>query len=184
MTRVGARDDFREPGDDDGGGERQPSGPLRIRRGVPRWVALLGCCAAAFWSCLKVYDYQHAAARSARALLSLNASERIAAIHEVEGSGRVDTEVAIRGLQDADPEVRAAAAMALVSAVPGTRGSTGPSEKNVRATLKALINSLGDRDKSVRAAATRALWMVALVASLPEGSIDFEPATSADPIIG
>jgi HEAT repeats len=69
--------------------------------------------------------------------------------------------------------------MALFSAVPGTRGSNGPSEKNFLATLKALINSLGDRHKSVRAAATRALWMVALVASVPEGLIDIEPATSA-----
>jgi HEAT repeat protein len=43
----------------------------------------------------------------------------------------------------------------------------------------ALINSLSDRQPSVRIAATRALWMVVLVAHPPPESIDFEPATSA-----
>ena len=48
--------------------------------------------------------------------------------------------------------------------------TTGPSEKNVRATLMALINSLCDRQPSVRIAATRALWMVVLVAHVPRGN--------------
>jgi hypothetical protein len=59
MTRIGARDEIRELGD--GGGERQPSRALRIRRVVPRWVAVIGCCGAVFRSCLTVYDYQNAA---------------------------------------------------------------------------------------------------------------------------
>jgi HEAT repeat protein len=180
MTPVDVGQDGREPGD-----ELRPPGPSRFRKGVPRWIALLGCCALVFWSCLKLYDNQHAAAPSARRLLSLRASDRIAAVHELEGSGRVDTEVAIpalvRGLQNTDGEVRAAAGAAtgLVSVVPGVGGDTGPSEKNIRATLMALINSLGDRQPSVRIAATRALWMVVLVAHVPAGTIDFDSAISA-----
>jgi HEAT repeat protein len=183
MKRVDAGQDEQGPGDHRQGDVRGPSGPSRFRKGVPRWIALLGCCAVVLWSCLKLYDSQHAAAPFARGLLSLQASERIAAVRELEGSGRVDAEVAIpaliRGLEDTDAEVRAAAAAALVSVVPGVGGTTGPSEKNVRATLMALINSLSDRQPSVRIAATRALWMVVLVAHPPPESIDFEPATSA-----
>ena len=183
MTRIEAGQDAREPDDSHRGNEIHPPGSSRFRRGVPRCIALLGCCALVFWSCLKLYDNQHVAARSARGLLSVQASDRIVAIHELEGSGREDTEVAIpaliRGLQDTDTEVRAAAATALISVVPGVGGANAPSERNVQAALRALVKSIEDRQASVRAAATRALWVVILVARLPAGTADFEAGTTA-----
>ena len=74
------------------------SGRLRFRRGVPSWIAVIGCGVLVFWACLRLNDHQHPAAQSARRLWSLQASDRIAAIKELEGSGRVDTDVAIPAL--------------------------------------------------------------------------------------
>ena len=80
------------------GNDRVPAGSRRSRRGVPRWFAVVGCCVLVVWACLTLYDYQHVAAPAARRLWSLDASDRLAAIHELEGSGRVDTGVAIPAL--------------------------------------------------------------------------------------
>ena len=163
--------------------EVQPPRRRRHGTGVPRWIAVVGCCVFVSWACLRLFDYQHPAARAARGLWSLQASDRLAPIREQEGSGRVDTEIAIpaliRALEDTEAEVRAAAATALVSAIPGTSGATGPTVTNVRAALRALVKSLDDRQPSVRAAATKALWMVILVNQVPAGQIDLEPATNA-----
>jgi HEAT repeat protein len=156
-----------------------PTESMRIRRGVPRWLILIGCCVLVFWACLRLYDYQHEAARAARGLWSLDAADRMAAVRELEGSGRVDPGVAIpaliQALGDTDREVRAAAAMALVSAVPGVRHGPTPAAKDVRAAVRALVKSLGDPQPSVRAAATKALWMVIFVNPAPTGEIDVGP---------
>ncbi len=78
-------------------------------------------------------------------------------LHDIEPSPAL-----IRALQDTNGEVRAAAAMALVSAIPGAGGETGPTAQNVRAVLKSLIKVLEDPQRSVRAVATRALWRSSL----------------------
>ena len=79
---------------------------IRFRRGVPRWISIPVCCVSVGWACLKLYDYQHPAAWAARQLWSPRRTDRVGAIHELEGSGRVDTEVAIpaliRALKDPD----------------------------------------------------------------------------------
>jgi HEAT repeat protein len=163
--------------------ELEPFGRRRLRGGVPRWIAVVGCCFLVFWACLRLYDHQHPAARAARGLWSPQRSDRLAAIRDLEGSGRVDTEVAIpaliSALQDTDVEVRAAAATALVSAIPGVAGAAVPSGADVRATVEALVKSLEDRQPAMRAAATRALWMVILVNQVPAGQLDLEPAINA-----
>jgi HEAT repeat protein len=153
------------------------------KRGLPRWITLIGCCVLLSWTCLRLYDYQHAAARGARGLWSLQPTERLAAVRELEGSGRVDPDVAIpaliRALQDTNPEVRATAAMALVSAVPGVRGGAVPTAEDISAAVRALVKALDDSQSSVRAAVTRALWMVILVNQVPEEQIELVPAANA-----
>jgi HEAT repeat protein len=141
---------------------------------------VIGCCALVLWACLRLYDYQHPAARGARGLSSLQAVDRIAAIRELEGTGRVDADVAIpaliKGLEDTDAEVRASAAMALVSVVPGVGGGSAPTAEKVRAALRALVGTLDDPQPAVRAVATRALWMVVLVNNVPSGQLELAPA--------
>jgi HEAT repeat protein len=144
---------------------------------------MVGCCALIAWACLRVYDNQHAAAPAARRLWSLRATDRIAAIRELEGSGRVDSVVAtpalIRALEDTDAEVRAGAAMALVSSVTGVAGGNSPTVTNVRSALRALVKVLDDPQPAVRATAARALWMIVLVNQVPAGLINVEPVMDA-----
>jgi HEAT repeat protein len=181
MKRNRPAEDTHVPQAGETGEKPDPPGKVRHGTGVPRWIAVVGSCVLVFWACLRLFDHQHPAARAARGLWSLQPSERLAAIRELEGSGRVDTEVAIpaliRALENTDAEVRAAAA--LVSAVPGTSGATAPMVTHVHAALRALVKSLDDRQPSVLAADTRALWMVILVNQVPAGQIDLEPATNA-----
>jgi HEAT repeat protein len=66
-----------------------------------------------------------------------------------------------------------------VSAVPGVRGGAVPRVEEIRAAMRALVKSLGDSQPSVRAAGTRALWMVILVNQVPEEQIDLVPAANA-----
>ena len=176
-------DSQRHPERDEPGDDGEPSGSRRSRKGVPRWIAVVGCCVLVVWACLTLYDYQHVAAPAARRLWSLDASDRLAAIHDLEGSGRVDTGVAIpalvRALKDKNAEVRTAAAMALVSAVPGVAEGDSPTAADVRAALDALVKSLNDPQPAFRAVATRALWMVIFVNVLPPEQVDVEPATIA-----
>ena len=183
MNGTAASDDAPEATNGQVAEEHKPSARWFLKRGVPRWVALAGCFFLIIWGCVKLYDHQHAAAPAARGLWSVKASDRILAIRELEGTGRVDTAVAIpalsSALEDTDGEVRAAAAMALVSVVPGTNGAAAPTGKVVRAVVRALVKCVKDPQPSVRAAATKALWMVILVNPMAGAEADFEPATSA-----
>ena len=161
----------------------QPSERNRRRRGVPRWFAGLCCSIVIVWACIKLYEYQHAAAPAARRLWSSRASERLGAVGELERFGRADPEVAIPALvnavDDADSRVRAHAAMALVTVVSGASGTAAPSVPDVKAALEAIGNLLDDPQPDVRATATQALWMTILVNHVPEGQIDLERATNA-----
>jgi hypothetical protein len=118
-----------------------------VRRGIPRWIAVPICCVLVGGACLRLYDYQHPAAWAVRQLWSPRPSDRIDAIHELEGSGRVDTEVAvpalIRALRDSDAGLRSGAAMALVSAVPGVVGGQPPTTTELRTVLNALVKGAG-----------------------------------------
>src|SRR5262249_34361315 len=86
--------------------------------------------------------------------------------------GRDDLDVAmpaiLESLDDRDPTVRAAAATALVTVVPGPRGGQPPSEAVHKATT-ALIRTMNDPQPTVRAAASEALWMVIMVGQVPSG---------------
>ena len=150
---------------------------------MPPWLTLVVCCGFGVWACLWLYDYQHEAAAAARGLWSVNASARLAAVRALEGSGRVDPEVAIpaliRGLKDTDLEVRLAAAEALVCVVPGAGGGPIPSKEDLNAALATLVAMVRDPQPSVRAAATRALWMVMLVNQAPPAQLNVVPATDA-----
>jgi HEAT repeat protein len=154
-----------------------------VRRGIPRWITVPICCMLAGGACLRLYDYQHPAAWAARQLWSPRLSDRISAIRELEGSGRVDTEVSvpalIRALTDTDAGVRAGAAMALVSAVPGVAGGQPPNTTELRTVLNALVKALNEQEPVVRATFTRALWMVMLVNQGRASQIDLEPASDA-----
>ena len=150
---------------------------------MPRWFAGLCCGIVIVWACIKLYEYQHAAAPAARRLWSSRASDRLSAVGELERFGRADPEVAIPALvnavHDADSRVRAHAAMALVTIVSGASGSAAPSVRDVKAALEAIGNLLDDAQPDVRATATKALWMTIVMNHVPEGQIDLERATNA-----
>ena len=99
----------------------------------PRYTcqaAALAIGVVALWLLSRFFwESQHPAASAARRMQSAEASEPLKAIRELEGSGRADSAVAIPALinclKDPDAQVRAAAAMAMVSVVSGV-GTTRP----------------------------------------------------------
>jgi HEAT repeat protein len=92
------------------------------------------------------------------------ASRRISAIHDLERLGPEDPEVAIpalsASLEDTDPAVRAAAAIALGVAGLGTE-ARGAVPADVTHALALLLSRLKDPEATVRAAAAQGLWMIA-----------------------
>ncbi len=104
------------------------------------------------------------------------------AIQELEHIGTEDTEVAIPalivGLSDSDAEVRATAAMALVTVINGAvRTDSGGDD--VRDAVTALLGSQKDPDAAVRSATAQALWMIVVTWQGPLGVIDLNTIDEA-----
>jgi HEAT repeat protein len=122
-----------------------------------------------------IWERKHPAAAMARKVQQGDAGARIAAIHDLEGLGGVDPDVAIPalvvGLEDPDATVRAAAASGLVSATT-TGGAFESAHGEIRNAVGALMRSLKDERAEVRAAVAQALWMVTITWSGPPGLID------------
>lgn len=72
----------------------------------------------------------------------------------------------VESLRDRDARVRAAAALAFVTIVPGTRGEK-PRREDISEAAAALLESMNDPQPLVRAAAAEAAWMVMSVAQVP-----------------
>ncbi len=176
MERVQAGDSS-EPGASRSEEADQAERPRRLRPRIQvRSLVVLGIgigVLALGWRI--IWERKHPAAASARKLQQGDAGARILVIHELEGLGRVDPEVAIPalvvGLEDPDATVRAAAAMALVSATNGA-GAVESAYGEVRDAVGALIRSLKDERADVRAAVVQALWMLTITWSGPTGWID------------
>jgi HEAT repeat protein len=126
--------------------------------------------AAVAWSWLHLWDHYHPAAPAGRRLWSGAPEERVAAVADLARFGRDDTDVAIPALleclTDRDARVRAAAAMAFVSVVPGTRGEE-PRTEHISESAAALFKSMNDPQPVVRSSATEAIWMVMSVVQVP-----------------
>jgi len=169
-------------GTGDSADEVRTSGRPRFRIAVPRVIVWFGFVAAAAWVCLTLWDQSHPAAPWARALWSGKASERIVAIGKLEQVGREDAEVAIpalvEGLGDSAAEVRAAAAMALVTVIPGVVGAR-PRIELVSKAIAALLTCLKDPQPSVRVAAAQAVWMVIIVGRVPALGVSLDRVTTA-----
>jgi HEAT repeat protein len=153
----------------------KPSGRSRFWKQVVLVVGFIALCG---WAVLHLYDHYHPAAPAARGLWNPQASSRLAAVHDLERFGRDDTGTAIpaliKGLRDSDAEVRAAAAVALVSVTPGVAGAPEPKKEDVRDAVTALLKALKDPQPIVRAAAAQSIWMVVLIGRLPEEEIDLK----------
>ena len=106
---------------------------------------------------------------------SAEASERLKAIRELEGTGRADSAVAIPALinclKDPDAQVRAAAAMAMVPVMSGA-GTTETGNNDVHAAVSALREGLKDSQAPTRAVVANALGMIAMTWSGSTGAID------------
>lgn len=133
---------------------------------------VVGVIGAVGWSWLHLWDHYHPAAPAGRRLWTGEPAERIAAIGDLGRVGRDDIDVAIpalvESLGDRDATVRAAAASAFVSVVPGTRGEK-PRREHISKAASALVESLQDPQPPVRAAAAEAVWMVMSVGQVPAG---------------
>jgi HEAT repeat protein len=150
---------------------RRPGPSIHAR---PLVVLVIGVIAVAVgWRI--IWEQKHPAAAPARKVQQGDASARITAIHELEALGRSDPEVAIpalvRGLDDADPTVRAAAASALVLATNVGSGAESARDQ-VRIAVDALMRSLKDERAEVRAAVAQSLWMIAISQAGPAGSFN------------
>ncbi len=133
---------------------------------------VVGVIGAVGWSWLHLWDHYHPAAPAGRRLWTGEPAERIAAIGDLGRVGRDDIDVAIpalvESLGDRDATVRAAAASAFVSVVPGTRGEK-PRREHIGKAASALVENLKDPQPPVRAAAAEAVWMVMSVGQVPAG---------------
>ncbi len=134
-----------------------------------RLIMMVAVVGGLGWSWLHLWDHYHPAAPAERRLWSGEPQERIAAIDDLGRFGRDDIDVAlpalINSLRDTDAQVRAAAAVALVSVVPGRSGQ-GPRTQDIAAASSALLRTTGDPKPTVRAAAYEAVWMLMSVAQV------------------
>ncbi len=148
------------------------AGRPRLRGAVTRLIVVVGVIGAVGWSWLHLWDHYHPAAPAGRRLWTGEPAERIAAIGDLGRVGRDDIDVAIpalvESLGDRDATVRAAAASAFVSVVPGTRGEK-PRREHIGKAASALVENLKDPQPPVRAAAAEAVWMVMSVGQVPAG---------------
>ncbi len=125
----------------------------RCRSAVARLIVVVVVVAAVGWSWLHLWDHYHPAAFAGRRLWSGDPEERIAAVSDLARFGRDDIDVAmpalLESLMDRDARVRAAAALAFVSVVPGTRGEM-PRTEHITESATALFKSMNDPSPLVR----------------------------------
>ena len=148
---------------------------FRLWSGVPGLVAVLLSGGILFLAWLGLWEKNHPAAAAARGVRASEPAARLKAIHELEHIGAEDTEVAIPalivGLSDSEAEVRATAAMTLVTVINGAvRTDSGGDD--VRDAVTALLGSQKDPDAAVRSATAQALWMIVVTWQGPLGVID------------
>jgi HEAT repeat protein len=146
-------------------------------------VAALVISVVVLWlGWLLMWENNHPAASAARGTQRATAAERLKAVHELEGTGPGDPEVAVPALiaclKDSDAEIRAAAAMAMISATSNVHASSDGA-KIAREAVSALRESLKDSDAAVRANSAKALWAVTLIWSGPRQAVDVDGASES-----
>jgi HEAT repeat protein len=148
---------------------------VRSWSGVPGLVAVLLSGGILFLAWLGLWERNHPAAAAARGVRSAEPAGRLKAIRELEHIGAEDTEVAIPALivalSDSDAEVRAAAALTLVTVINGAVRTDSDGD-DIRAAVTALLGSQKDPDAAVRSATAQALWMIVITWQGPLGVLD------------
>ncbi len=152
--------------------KREKADRSQWRSTLVRLTLVVGVVLVVGWSWLHLWDYYHPAAPAERRLWSGDPAERIAAVADLARFGREDSDVAIpalvEGLSDRDARVRAAAALAFVTIVPGSRVEK-PDKAQISEAITALVESMNDPNAPVRAAAAEAAWMVVSVGQVSAG---------------
>ena len=143
----------------------------RYQTGVRTLIALVACCALVFWSGRRVrestdptlVEAQAIQSRAIRALESPRSSDRIAAIHELQGLHLVNCAVAVRALTpllaDLDYDVRLESTEVIGSLGAGT-AKAGTDAEGLGAAVAALINLLKEPEPGIRAAAASSLGLI------------------------
>jgi HEAT repeat protein len=148
----------------------------RSQTGVRTLIVLVACCAVIFWAGRVVWEYRDPVladsraiqARALSALQAPRATERVAAIRELERLHFAESALAIPSLttilRDANSEVRIASAEALGGF--GSRAvQSGSDHDAVRAAVTALIGLLKDPQPGVRIAAAKTIG--SMTAAIP-----------------
>jgi HEAT repeat protein len=145
--------------------------PVRFQTGMRTMIALVACVALLFWAWRHVRENSDPVLSEARdiqsraiqALLLPKASERIAAIHELERLVGADDSVSLRHLTamvaDENAEVRLAAAQGLTG-IGASVIRSGRNPEDVRAMVAGLVKLLEDPQPDLRGAALTTLGAI------------------------
>jgi HEAT repeat protein len=127
-------------------------------------VVLVAFCGILLWAARSMWESLHPVVAAAERLQAQTPLERQNAMRDLVQLGLVDTGLGIppviASLDDADPQVRAAAAEALNTLV-SDAVTHGKARESVNAAVKRLCGALDDREPSVRVAAAKALGYIA-----------------------
>jgi HEAT repeat protein len=140
-----------------------PPRSRRLQTSVRTLIALVACCGVLLWAARIAWESQHPAIAAAQRLKARSAFERVEATRQLGQLGLGDASEAIppliAALNDADPEVRVAAAEAL-NPVISNAVANGTAPTAIRDALTGLQRALRDRDADVRIAAASVLGFI------------------------
>jgi HEAT repeat protein len=151
-----------EPGMAESSASPPRTGRLQTR--VQTLIVLVAFCGGLLWVARHVWESQHSAVAVAHGLRARNSFDRDNAARHLVQLGLGDASVAIppliAALNDAEPEVRVAAAEALNPLI-SDAVAHGTALTEVRAAVTGLCEALRDRETIVRIAAAEALGFIA-----------------------
>jgi HEAT repeat protein len=152
-----------EPEPDVSGSAASLSTSGRFQTGVRTLIVLVGCCGLVSWAARSLWESQHPSIAAARRLRSGSASDRVAAIRELERVGPGESNIAIpaliAALRETDADICLEAAQALGPLV-AEAFDTGSAGELVHAPIAALIQLMNDQRPALRLAAVKSLARV------------------------